>query len=485
MPQPRADSDDKYTEGMIRASIAAAALVVAAAGHGPVALPPPPRSTPAPAARSEPTTPVVARSDATTPVAAAPAPSPQYVASNRIILSFASNASERIYRVEPWVSTDGGERWTPADARRISEHSLRFEAPADGRYDFFLVIESAAGRSSDPPAQGAAPHASIIVDTAPPTLQVHRATATLAPGDPPRAALRFDVTLRDEHLSDGGVRVFFRPAATLDAFWNDGGGASVRGDVIDWSPPPDAPSRIDVRVVAIDRAGNRAMDEVGDVAIPATAADSRSDDPQAADGSAIAPDRDEHPPPTEPPAASAAASPARDAPPTPARPPAANPSKLRRLAEMYREMGLLALAVARLEEALAAEPDDLAARLALGELHAQLGRLDDARCELETVLSRDPDAARARDALASVAMTQRRYAEARRLLRAMLEASPDDAQAWLRLGDAESCLGNRDEAIAAWRRAAAGPATDDSTAARARERLRLVFTGPRDEATER
>src|SRR5262249_47392394 len=107
---------------------------------------------------------------------------PQYLNNNRVMLGFASDTTEHIHRVEPLVSTDGRGIWMPADAKRVGEHTLRFDAPHDGRYDFFIVIETAGGRSADPPASGAAPHATIVVDTTVPILQIHRLTAASPPG---------------------------------------------------------------------------------------------------------------------------------------------------------------------------------------------------------------------------------------------------------------------------------------------------------------
>lgn len=386
---------------------------------------------------------------AETPAPSAPRPvnvvESRFVNANRIILSIATDTTDRIHRVEPWLSTDGGTIWKPADAKRHGDRGLRFDAPRDGRYDFFIVIETAGGRSDAPPAEGTSPHATIVVDTAAPTLQIHR-VASLPPtiATTGKASLQLDLTVRDENLGSSGVRLFYRDSRDRESAWVDGGVVVSAAGSLDWTPPPDVPDRLDIRLIAIDRAGNRATDEVLDVPVPKPTAPASVDAPSIADAG-----------PTTPEGPDAAAVPTSRTAVlgTTDEKPAADArelARLRRLADFYRLHGRFALAAGRLEEALRSFPDDSALMVELGAVLVRAGRPGDARRQFESAMARDPGNEAAIDALAGLAMSQRNYREARDLLSNLVRLPNATAELWLRLGDAEQRLGNRLEAAAAW-----------------------------------
>jgi len=118
---------------------------------------------------------------------------------------------------------------------RDGERALRYTAPADGKYDFYLVLRNAAGVSAPPPEPGSTPAVTVFVDTTPPLFQVH-STAT-EPGDEGRPVVAMKATLVEENLSESAVRVFYR---TAPGDWLDGGTAHLAGGRLAWSPPESA-----------------------------------------------------------------------------------------------------------------------------------------------------------------------------------------------------------------------------------------------------
>ena len=145
-------------------------------------------------------------------------PAPTFVRSSRIVVSPQVDAGTPVERIELWSSRDGRRSWrlatTTTDSRRVE-----YEAPEDGRYELYLRLINEAGASADAPTAGAAPTASVIVDTIPPLLQLHEARAAL--DDAGETVLSLRLSIFDENLGPAGLRLFFRAAGT--ATWHDGG----------------------------------------------------------------------------------------------------------------------------------------------------------------------------------------------------------------------------------------------------------------------
>lgn len=370
---------------------------------------------------------------------------PQYVNSREIVLSFMASADPPPVRTELWVSRDDGRAWIVMDHEATAAGALRVRVPEDGRYGFYLVVENAAGRSDVPPTAGARPHALVVVDTAPPVLQLH--SARVAKQENGTRCLRFELSLLEEHLSEAAVRVFYRTSGT--GRWFDGGVLSVCSGYSGWVVPEGAGSRLDVCIAATDRAGNRAVDELRGIDLP-------RDAPRTQARAAVSAGPEQEPAVEDPDRATPAGDEART--PQPPAPSTADASatirarKLRLLAQEYAAEGRLALAAARLEDGLSSLPGDPDLLAELGGVLYRAQRYEEARKRYEELLSRYPDHVGAIEGLALVAVTQRRYAEARDHLERLLVLAPETATHWLRYGDVQYQLGERDEALRAWRR---------------------------------
>lgn len=391
-----------------------------------------------------------------------------FVNSRRVVLSYRPADSTPVDEVSLWVSTDRGASWEAAPFERDAVAALRYDAARDGRFDFYLVLRNAAGASADPPTRGSRPHVSVIVDTAPPLLQVHAHTLTAAAA--PQLSAR--VSLIEENLAEGAVRVFYR--TSVDKPWIDGGEAIIHESELTWTVPAGAAGRIEMRITVTDRAGNVTIAEIPGVVITRVAGATVSaaaatqpagpveDSAPALTVEPVAPVPDS----TSPPAARAGVtSPA--SPQTPYR----NADALRRLALEYMKQGRYELAAARIADALAAAPDDVELLVMQGSAEYRAGRYSTAETAFAKARRIQAGHTPAIEGLALVAATQKRYADARGYLRDVLRFAPNDAKAWLRLGDMEHRLGALSEARHAWLQAAELTGADDGTRAAARRRL--------------
>ena len=376
------------------------------------------------------------------------AATPRWVASRDVIVNCRVANGAAVDRVTLWWSADRGRSWHALESPRGTPDALHFDAPRDGRYEFYVVLSNAAGVSGPPPHPGSVPHATVIVDTTPPLLQLHAADCDVdADGE---RLVRLRVSLIEEHLHDAGVHVFYRASPTT--LWHDGGPISLVDGEAHWPAPAQIGDEIELELVTADLAGNR----VSSAARPV-----RMRPPQCV--TTVPPD-----PPT------AQAEPAVAAPPPPL-PEMESPrvQKLRTLADQHLAAGRYGLAEARLNDALDEAPGDPDVLLSLGEVLFRAKRYSDAERRFRTALEHSPDNERALEGLALVANTARRYPEAREHLQRLLRQRPAAGHTWLRLGDVEHRLGRRTEAVDAWRKAVEMTDAKSDIHAWAQDRLRL------------
>lgn len=425
-------------------------------------------------------------------VASAPSdstPTLRYVSSHEVVLSFTLENGVQADFVHLWVSRDRGRNWSPADSASGRPDRTVFHAPDDGRYEFFLIANNSAGASSEPPTAGAAPHASIVVDTQPPTLQIHRAEMRSLAGLERKLAVELSVI--DENLGDSGVRLFYRSNA--DSPWRDGGAVTVVDGQVKWIVEDGLPSSLDLRIVATDLAGNWAKDERLGVATRMINPTSR---PVVEALSIPAVDRVELPPlevahvsPVEiehgyvddagsPPQNESKTADRASHLPDPAI------DRLRRLSDRHMASGQFALAEARLRDALALAPDSADLLVRRGGALYRLGKFDEAAADFSSALLDNGDNIAALEGNALVDATLRRYPEARKRLTHLLELQPRSAKTWVKLGDVEHSLGNAREALAAWERALEMEGVSAEVIKRARARLDL-FRRTRPEPSPR
>ncbi|MFO0838986.1 MAG: hypothetical protein U1D55_10715 [Phycisphaerae bacterium] len=456
--------------------------------------------------------------------------SPRYVNSRIVLLSMQVDAESTLDCAELYVSVDDGAIWTPAISDRASRATLRFVTPADGQFDFYFVLENGTGRSASPETYSP-PHARVIVDTLAPILQLHSAGAYAAGDDDATIDLasgrlmRLSLTLLDEHLGEKPLLVFYRDARDRvggeHGPWLAGGPARRVGERWEWPIPPAVDAAIDLRVVAIDLAGNQGEDELRDVEIrsrPANQMPSAAAPPALrSPGSTLAPDTASggQPSASNPtrldgqvrsgaatadsgPVIRVAVTPAAPAmpvrlvatggesdndalPPSPVAAVAASTSpdnaqrvaQLRALAHRHLNAGEFDLSAARLSDALDLSPGEPDLLADLGAALAQARRFDQADQRFAQALAADPRHRAALDGRALLAATQQRYADARALLSRRLELDPDSPQLLLRLGDLDHRLGNAAAARQSWRRAAE-LGKDDGSRKKALRRLELL-----------
>lgn len=417
---------------------------------------------------------IVLSAVATTAVAQEPA----YLNHRAVILAVeTANAAD--VDVALYVRSPSEPDWRSATFDRLHAHAIRYVAPRDGRYDFFLVLTNHAGQSSPQPEAASRAHAEIVVDTLPPLLQVHgvsRQSAATAQAE----QLRIDLTFIEDNAGSQAVRVFYRAAD--EKTWRDGGALAVNRASGIWRIPADARGQIELNIIATDRAGNRTSQEVVGVDTGRIIANSKN---SAATPRAV--ERQTSPPAAEPaPIAEKTLMPQQNPQTIPiaeTNPPddaALRFASLRAKAKAFVERGEYDLALARVGDALKLQPDDRECRNLAGAAHFWSGRYAKAAEHYRDVLNRDADNVTALEGLALVASTTRDYRTARKLLTRLTELQPEQGQHWLRLGDVSSRLADEAAAVRAWRKAAATPNADEKLRRQVRRRLD-VFATPRDE----
>lgn len=381
-----------------------------------------------------------------------------YLPQREVVLYFETAAGASVTEAQLWLSRDAGRSWSPAQVELRGNRSIRFVPPADGEYGLYLVLVNAAGPSAEPPKPGTPPHTTVVVDTAAPVVQLHDARLEHVDG---RVQVRLRVSMIEENLGTSGVRLFYRSPA-LDA-WLDGGEAMVVNGQLTWTAPPTISGPLSLRLVVTDLAGNRTMDTLTDLPVPP-------------------------PPPATQPVASApapATDPAEtDTGPTPE--PSEKPAEgVERRPETARTDASLpppltsnvARALSALRSAIRENPSDASARIDLARLLYRHARYDEAERQFQAAREIDPQSDDALEGLALVASTRQRYSEARDYLHDLVTRRPGRADFWLHYGDVENMLGNRDEAIAAWRQATQATQGVPKLANRAAQRLRLFSAG--------
>ena len=68
---------------------------------------------------------------------------------------------------------EGIREWQPVQATPAGPKAVRFLAPEDGSYGCYLILHNEAGASAAPPTPSVPPHRTVVVDTRPPTFQIH------------------------------------------------------------------------------------------------------------------------------------------------------------------------------------------------------------------------------------------------------------------------------------------------------------------------
>lgn len=375
-------------------------------------------------------------------------PDPIVVRSRTFELEYAVNAAALpLDVVELWVSTDDGNSWTMYDTDNDRQSPMRVQAPGEGTFAFFVVLTNRTGDSSGRPTPGTVPHATVLVDTSPPVVQVHSIRQTVVLG---RATLQIQWSAVDSNFGARPVEITYRrpmggdwQPLTTKAIANTGR--------YDWAIPDGWEGSIEVRVAVRDRGGHRVEAEPLMVEILPTDATTSAGNAES-----------EH---------AVAGGPVREAVPTLV---ADRAARLVSAGLEHRDRGEFSLGIARLREAVRLNPRLVDAWSEMAMMLYTIGDHDKALDSFEIALKQSP---RHRAALRGSAMVLRRqndYPGAAARLRELLSHDPDDAETWMSLGDVAIFQGNEILARESYQRALevdpnAGRIVED-----ARKRLELM-----------
>jgi len=384
----------------------------------------------------------------------------QYLATNQIRLTFQAEGERDLLGAEVWLRDERSAEWRRVATEWDGGQSALVTIEEDGCYDVFLMLRNEAGGSAAEPGPETAGQACVVIDTAPPVLQVH-AVRVVDRGEA-GIELRAGLTAYEENHRAEWIRVFYQPET--GGRWVDGGAGRVVDGELVWPVPRDVSGELRMRVVATDSAGNRAADEWSGrlpAAAPAGATGGGSKvEPLAVAPVEIAPvgkvvlDR---------PKQEEVGLDLADAQYLP---------HLRKLAARYEGEGRYGLAAARLEDALALAPEDTGLLVELGSALYRSGRYLEAGERFEAALRQQENHIEAIEGLALVEATLKRYPEARAQLQRALTLRPESGRNWLRYGDIEHRLGNREAALKAWRHVLMVDDADEAATGQARERLK-------------
>lgn len=407
------------------------------------------------------------------------------VASGRVLVGYhTAPNSPAAAGAELWYTTDRGKTWQRHGVGRNAENPLTFDAPSDGLYGFYLVLYGDGGRSESPqPQPGSAPQQWVYVDRAAPLVQV------LAVVPDERFDLNREINIRwavqDENLPnrpvslsyrDGQVKSFQTIADSLPA------NSSYR-----WTVPADVSGRLEIRVLATDRAGNVGRyvadwlriegDTVSDSRRAGTDGQQpgtrrpRANSPASTQASVFKTGMESQNSTTD--GSEPGFSEPEGSPKSVSEGAAAEAQKRYDLGTWHRLRGEQEEAKTRFGEALKLNPDLLAARNDLAGLLFLQGDYEGAERELGEVLAKDPRHRPALKTLALVQATRRNYRSSSESLQKLVLLDAEDAEAWLYLGDIRLFMGERAAAREAWTKAASLSSASEDTKQRAQKRLSI------------
>lgn len=401
------------------------------------------------------------------------------VTSPHVLLHFQlKQGADPLTGIDLYFTTDDGETWKKSKRPKGVESPVAWDAPTDGAYGFYLQFHTAKA-SSPVPTKGTRPHRRVRVDTSAPVVQL----LTLKPDK--RFDLTREVAIRwraeDADLADRPVSIRFRTERTK-SFRLIEESLPAEG-LLRWSVPEGEFGRIELKLSATDRAGNRGdhiddrlriSDAAAELAMRSTV-ESQDDRAASSSNSAAAADHSgtEAGDVTEGmPAFSAMSDPdagerlndsgaAREA------------KRVYDLGTWHRLRGESAVAVVKYREALRLRPDLTAARNDLAAVLCLRGELDEAEAEYGTILQADAGHRSALKGLALVQARKRNYRSAHSTLEKLLLLDPADAEAWMNFGDVSLFMGDRSAARDAWKKAMDSAVAPKELKSRAAKRLEI------------
>jgi hypothetical protein len=193
--------------------------------------------------------------------------SPRYIRARSFNLAFTLPASdrERVQSLKLYVASPGGRDWqlhataTPNQTRLLpgtntlqGHFDVRLDREAS--YDFAIMTVYADGRSAPESVEQLSAEQRVIVDTRPPDVSLRAAAPRQRPDG--GAVVGIEWQIADEYLDPNSIRLEGRWAGGMGA-WGDLSerlGTAAQGHK-EWTLKPG--QRMEVRLSALDRAGNR------------------------------------------------------------------------------------------------------------------------------------------------------------------------------------------------------------------------------------
>ena len=421
-------------------------------------------------------------------------PQARIVSSSRVSIGYqVAPHSPAVTAAELWYSRDRGQTWQRSMGGESAQNPIAFDVPEDGLYGLYIVLHNANGASADAPKAGTAPQQWVSVDRTPPSVQLLQLTPDS----------RFDLnrevhirwTARDENLPNRPVTLHYRREDSK-LFWLIAEDLPAMSSY-SWTVPEDVKGKVEIKVSAMDLAGNtgryvadwlRIDGGAASVSKPSRPSAEAGEQPAVGVGLNGMPNRQGSR------TVSAGQTGARTM--VDARPPTADAEgqphsepdagsgtlpegaaeeaqKCYDLGTWHRLRGELAVAEARFREAVKLNPGMTAARNDLAGLLYLQGDYDGAERELKLVLRTDERHRPALKTLALVQATRHNYRSSAECLEKLLLLDGEDAEAWLYLGDVRLFMGERSGAREAWGKAAAVQTAADDTKRRAQKRLEI------------
>lgn len=405
------------------------------------------------------------------------------VRSCRVLVAFQTlPGRDPVTQADLWYTQDRGATWHEALTKNQPTSPLAHTVPTDGLYGYFLVLHNARA-SSPAPSPGTAAHTWVRVDCTLPVVQI------LALTPDPRFDLNREILIRwmaqDDNCGDRPVSLHYRSEQTprYELIARDVASAGTHR----WTVPEEAAGRLDIKVTAADRAGNRGI-YVADwlQIVEGRVRSVRNDESKRAIEAAQS--LDESSPVASSPdlgtgslvdetASTIHSEP--DAGEKTLRQGAAKAAKKQYdLGTWHRLRGERDVAVERYRDALRYYPGYVAARNDLAGLLLLRGDVTEARAEFQRLLETDPRHCPALKGLALVQAKQRDYRSAFETLQKVLLIEPDDAETWLNYGDVCMFLGDRPAARDAWTHAREMKDAPEAVANRALKRLEIYRSRP-------
>ena len=156
--------------------------------------------------------------------------------------------------VELFVTQNNGQKWFKYGDDQDKQSPFAVEVPEDGLYGFAIRVRSGAGLADDPPQPGEEPSVVIVVDRTPPQVQLLPIQQG-AGGQLNKITISW--RMADDNPSDKPVSLAYsaNPNGPWERIcdWQQDTGSYV------WNVGQGVPSRLYVRLVARDAAGNHSF----------------------------------------------------------------------------------------------------------------------------------------------------------------------------------------------------------------------------------